>query len=199
LNTDQKATNHSALRMHDRYGCALIDYLEMFRFLFLFTSFVGLATKFNLISAAVQLENLNQNEIAILQYDSRPLGDYWLASALWNKHYCDLHNHVFIYYSGNECVYDEFTKLASPWCKVKAMRQANQDYPKIKLFIYMDSDAVIDRAFEKIPANSFLKLMQSKLNWNPEERPTMFNQDGPCWWCSLITRVGYKMCLNAGW
>ena len=75
------------------------------------------------IQSSVQLEYLNRAEIAILQYDSRPLENYWLASALWNKHYCDLHGHIFIYYSGKECQYDAFTRLASPWCKVKAMRQ----------------------------------------------------------------------------
>ena len=26
----------------------------------------------------------------------------------------------------------------------------------------------------------------------------VFNQDGPCWWCSLIKEKGYEMCLNAG-
>ena len=78
---------------------------------------------------AEQLSELNAREIAILQYDSRPLGDYWLASALWNKQYCDKHNHLFIYYSGDECRYNAYTRLASPWCKVKAMRQV------IELFI----------------------------------------------------------------
>ena len=73
--------------------------------------------------SSVELENLNRDEIALLQYDSRPLENYWLAAAQWNKHYCDLHGHIFIYYSGDECQYDEITRLASPWCKVKAMRQ----------------------------------------------------------------------------
>lgn len=75
------------------------------------------------IQSSVQLEYLNRAEIAILQYDSRPLENYWLASALWNKHYCDLHGHQFLYYRGDECDYDSSTRLASPWCKVKAMRQ----------------------------------------------------------------------------
>lgn len=69
------------------------------------------------------LSKLEPGEIAILQYDSRPLADYWLASALLNKLYCDKHNHVFIFYSAVDCHYDAHTQLASPWCKVKAMKQ----------------------------------------------------------------------------
>lgn len=82
-----------------------------------------LLTHFDATQSSVQLENLRHNEIAILQYDSRPLENYWLASALWNKHYCDLHGHIFLYYKGDDCNYDDSTRLASPWCKVKAMRQ----------------------------------------------------------------------------
>jgi hypothetical protein len=26
----------------------------------------------------------------------------------------------------------------------------------------------------------------------------VYNQDGPCWWCKLIKKAGYSMCLNAG-
>ena len=62
----------------------------------------------------------------------------------------------------------------------------------------MDSDAVIDLKFKDIPVNQMLKTMQTKLSWDPEDKPMIFNQDGPCWWCGLIKRVGYKTCLNAG-
>ena len=30
-------------------------------------------------------------------------------------------------------------------CKVKAMLQANTDLPHVRLFIYLDSDAVVDK------------------------------------------------------
>lgn len=46
--------------------------------------------------------------------------------------------------------------------------------------------------------NNLLMLMQQRLNWNPEKKPIIFNQDGPCWWCSMIKNKGYSMCLNAG-
>jgi hypothetical protein len=27
--------------------------------------------------------------------------------------------------------------------------------------------------------------MQKKLSWDPEQRPIVFNQDGPSWWCTV--------------
>lgn len=150
------------------------------------------------------IASLNPDEIAILQYDSRkPLSSYWLVSAQWNKKYCDKHGHKYLYYTSkyddeDDLGWCEKDVLASPWCKVKAMVQANEDYIHVKVFIYMDSDAVVDKKFEHMSLNSFLLLMTEKLNWIPSKQPIIFNQDGPCWWCSLIKRIGYSMCLNAG-
>ena len=89
--------------------------------------------KSSILRSSSQLAILKPEEIALIQYDSRPLGDYWLASALWNKNYCDRHGHIFIYYSGGECKYDASTRLASPWCKVKAMRQVVTNPPSAVL------------------------------------------------------------------
>ena len=142
---------------------------------------------------------IRPEDIALVQYDSRAMDDYWLASAQWNKHYCDRHRHQFIYYSTvKQCQYDKDNPLASPWCKVKAMVQANEDYPDVKVFVYMDSDAVVDMRFKDQPVGTLLKTMQTKMLWDPEAKPMVFNQDGPCWWCGLIKRVGYDKCLNAG-
>jgi hypothetical protein len=70
-------------------------------------------------------ERLEPAQIAIVQYDSRPLRDYWLTSAVWNHYYTQLHGHQFIYYNlEKECHYQE-TKLADAWCKVKAMLQVD--------------------------------------------------------------------------
>eukprot|EP01034_Spumella_vulgaris_P035043 gene35043-43210_t len=62
----------------------------------------------------------------------------------------------------------------------------------------MDSDAVIDKRFRHIPISEFLLTMQKKLSWDVSSKPIVFNQDGSCWWCSLVVRVGYNVCLNAG-
>ena len=56
------------------------------------------------------------------------------------------------------------------------MIQANLDYPEIKLFIYMDSDAVVGKKFSSSPVNDMLEVMQSALNWDPEQKPMVFNQ-----------------------
>ena len=150
-----------------------------------------------------QLKDLQPEEIAVLQYDNRLLqtNTYWDTAARYNRLYCLTHGHVYIYYSlseGENC-HIGGEELASPWCKVKAMLQANEDFPSVKLFIYLDSDAVVDKSFFNSSVNSLLDTIHRRLpDWDPETRPIVFNQDGPSWWCSLITRIGYKMCLNAG-
>lgn len=150
------------------------------------------------LSTSLNLWELKPEEIALLQFDSRPLKGYWLTAARWNSHYCETHGHKFIYYTSNSDCKFESEPLASPWCKVKAMLTANSDFPRIKLFIYMDSDAVIDYKFFNTSINIFVKTMQTKLNWDPLVKPMVFNQDGPCWWCTLVKNVGYSVCLNAG-
>ena len=50
------------------------------------------------------------------------------------------------------------------------------DHPDVKLFIYMDSDAVIDKQFEFTPLNDMMKIMQMNLEWDPILKPIVFNQ-----------------------
>eukprot|EP01035_Chromulina_nebulosa_P066216 gene66216-90633_t len=62
--------------------------------------FVG----FPLRRSTIDLETLRNDEIAILQYDSREIAktdkqSYWSAAAKWNNYYCKLHGHVFLYYT----------------------------------------------------------------------------------------------------
>lgn len=152
----------------------------------------------NLVSAVINLEKLKPSEIAMMQYDSREPRDYWLAAAKWNQAYCQRHGHVFIYYTTKEGCHHGEEKLATPWCKVKAMLAANAEYPAVKLFVYMDSDAVVDKRFALAPLNKYLRIMQDRLAWDPAAKPVVFNQDGSCWWCKLVVERGYKTCLNAG-
>ena len=166
------------------------------------------------ISSHIDISQLSAQEVAIVQFDSRPLSfasaknSYWSVSAAHNYKYCQTHGHSFLYYDLKEnslgekkCMaVDGKTVLADPWCKVKAMLSANEDakYSKIKLFVYMDSDAVLDHSFASKPLQKLLGTMQEKIAWNVGEKPTIFNQDGPCWWCDLVEGLGYKTCLNAG-
>jgi hypothetical protein len=160
--------------------------------------------------APVDISALDPASVAIIQFDSRKLvltggsgeSNYWTASALWNKYYCALHRHKFLYYTleggSGQCKSHTGEMLADPWCKVKAMVEADKQHVDIKLFVYMDSDAVLDRNFVNRPLQELLGVMQTKLGWKPHEKPTVFNQDGPCWWCDLVESKGYSMCLNAG-
>jgi len=148
--------------------------------------------------ANVDMRKVRNEEVLIMQFDSRPLKGYWLTSALWNNYYATKHNHTFVYYSSkSECAHG-LEPLASPWCKVKAMLQVDNDFPRHKIFIYMDSDAVINKRYLDTSVPEFAAMMQKELQWNPTKRPLVFNQDGKCWWCTLVERVGYTMCLNAG-
>lgn len=144
------------------------------------------------------LEDLKPSELAVLQFDSRAPSSYWEASAKWNNRYCSYHGHKYLYYSSTERCRLDNIELADPWCKVLAMIQSTLDHPDIKAFIYMDSDAVIDHQFFNVSLNGMLETVRTKLDWDVIEKPILFNQDGPCWWCSLVAKVGYNICLNAG-
>jgi len=146
------------------------------------------------------LDGLRAEEVAIVQFDSRAMSSYWLASANWNKFYCDKHGHKFLYFQApkGKCLHDGEVQLADPWCKVRTMQQATEDHPDVKLFVYMDSDAVVDTLNFDTSVLDFAKDMQRRLDWDVSKKPIIFNQDGPCWWCSLVAKKGYHMCLNAG-
>lgn len=108
---------------------------------------------------------LKPEEIAIVQFDSRPLKDYWLAAAKWNDAYCKKHGHKFLYYTTEEECHYKQEPLASAWCKVKAMINAMDDFPDVKLFMYMDSDAVVDKEFASQSLNKMFGTMQNNLEW----------------------------------
>lgn len=60
----------------------------------------GLMTAEDKLSRSRQvIKGLKPSEIALLQFDSRNLEDYWLTSAVWNDNYAKMHGHKFLYYS----------------------------------------------------------------------------------------------------
>jgi hypothetical protein len=101
------------------------------RYLELFLIF---SCSFHLVSCF--FDDLKDNEIAIVQFDSRPLRDYWLTSSLWNHDYATRHGHLFLYYNLQEDCHYLDTKLAQPSCKVKAMIQVMIQYSFI-LIIFL--------------------------------------------------------------
>lgn len=152
------------------------------------------------ISPAINdfLTDVKPSEIALLQFDSRELGNYWGTAALWNNYYAGEHGHRYLYYTTNSSCHLGDTQLANPWCKVLAMIQASKDHPSVRVFIYMDSDAVIDELYRNVSLNNILEHIHNHLHWNVDQKPIIFNQDGPCWWCNLVAKAGYSKCLNAG-
>lgn len=129
-----------------------------------------------LCSCSVRLDLLAESEVVLLQFDTRPLrnGSYWTAAAQYNQQYCRTHGHQFAYYtlSGAARCNVQGVELAAPWCKVRAMMQAQEDYPLARMFLYLDSDAIIDRKFFSTSVLKIMQTMHEKLpDWDPETKP----------------------------
>ena len=49
-------------------------------------------------------DDLKPNDIAIVQFDTRKLADYWNASARWNKYFAMSHGHQYLFlYMRGKC------------------------------------------------------------------------------------------------
>jgi hypothetical protein len=144
---------------------------------------------------SLKKDDLKANDIAIIQFDTRELADYWEASARWNKAYALYHGHQYAYLTSRERCKSEIHKLSPVWCKVKAMVAATTLLPRAKAFVYLDSDAVMTSNHSLAEILGFIRR---DLKWNMHQRPVAFNQDGPGWSCKNAMRLGYKYCLNSG-
>jgi hypothetical protein len=60
-------------------------------------------------------------DIALIQYDTRPLGpEYWGVAARWNYAFARKHGHPYYYFSSaetEECLYSDIS-ISIVWCKV---------------------------------------------------------------------------------
>lgn len=140
--------------------------------------------------------DIKPNDLAVIQYDSRPLSQYWNISARWNKAYCEKYGHQYYYLSSKLiCKYSANLVLANAWCKVKAMIAANNMISSVRAFLFLDSDAVIT---VNNSMSTVLGLISKSLKWNMIEKPIAFNQDGPGWSCKYTMKLGYKICFNSG-
>jgi hypothetical protein len=140
-------------------------------------------------------DDLSASDIGIIQFDTRPLTDYWEASARWNKAYAQYHGHKYVYMSmQTECKCGEY--LVSPvWCKVKAMVHASDILPRAKAFVFLDSDAVVTSNHSLA---DIVAYMRHDLQWDLRTRPVAFNQDGPGWSCKHTMELGFNYCFNSG-
>ena len=58
-------------------------------------------------------DDLKPSDIALIQFDTRPLSGYWNASAVWNKAYALYHGHKYAYLTINEQCSKDGYKLHS--------------------------------------------------------------------------------------
>jgi hypothetical protein len=139
---------------------------------------------------------IKRDEIAIIQYDSRPLGNYWNVTARWNREYSRKNGHKYYYFSQKTdyCVNGD-VKLGAPWCKVRAMIAADKYIQDSKMIIFLDSDALVTANYSMDVIISYIK---KDLYWNWREKPVVFNQDGPGFACKHAIFVNYGICLNSG-
>lgn len=157
------------------------------------------------------LSELSSERFAIIQFDSRnPSRDtYWYRTMQWNAAYAKRHGHQYLYYSfpssdnneTNRCIsYNDTELLADPWCKVKSMLQAHDDYDGVDFFLYLDSDALIPHHHSHLSLQDLVKNITTHLDWNIVEKPMIFNQDGtPSWWCDKhVKGRNLTWALNAG-
>ena len=72
-----------------------------------------------LVGSSSSVPSLQPEEIALIQFDSRPLDgpSYWRAAHDYNAAYCRIHQHVYVFYTllpQDTCnIHGE--ELASPW------------------------------------------------------------------------------------
>jgi regulator of extracellular matrix RemA (YlzA/DUF370 family) len=114
---------------------------------------------------------MSNKEIAIIQYDSRPLGNYWNVSSRWNYQYSLAYQHSYYYFSqrsDSECTNEEeSTPLSPSWCKVKAMLIADQIITEQKYLLFMDSDALITSNYSMSTVLSYMtKYLSPYWNWD---------------------------------
>ena len=75
---------------------------------------------------------------------------WWWASAALTARQAARHGDRYVHYRvpPTGCVAaDGLTELTAPWCKVKAMLQAMDDFPGAAVFLYLDSDAAVSPAY----------------------------------------------------
>lgn len=182
----------------------ILSFIELLLVCFIMRIHAGQEVLYNF---QPQPDDLQPHELAVIQYDSRPLADYWNTSARWNKAFCDKfgHQYFFLTSSGEssdgpaQCTYAGHA-LAPAWCKVKAMLHANALASiSAKAFLYLDSDVVITVKSGNYSLTSLLGYMRADKRWDMVQRPVAFNQDGPGWSCKFtMQKVGYPRCLNSG-
>lgn len=120
-----------------------------------------------------QHDDISAKDLAIIQFDTRSLSDYWNISVHWNSEYAHKHGHQFAFLTmDGKCMYATF-ELSPVWCKVKAMVAAAQLLPSAKAFVYLDTDAVVTANYS---LTDIIGYMRVHLKWDLKKMPVAFNQ-----------------------
>jgi hypothetical protein len=141
---------------------------------------------------------LKPEELLIIQFDSRPLDNYWLVTSQWNAHYAARYGHHYQFVTGNDqpCTSCDGSTIGQAWCKLKTMLMIDTTAAKtIKAILYLDSDAVITVNHSMSTVISYIK---QDLHWDISKMPMAFNQDGPGFACKQTISLGYSKCFNSG-
>jgi hypothetical protein len=166
----------------------------------------------------VSWPNVPHQRFAIVQFDGRspweiiPTGPNTFKyiptihniGSIWNHLYSKQHGHEYIlYHWGNQtkgCRSNKNQTLAEAWCKIRAMQEVQNMFPKADYFLYLDTDAVVDPKFFDEPLNNLLYNMttQWSLNWDIDKKPFTLNMEGPSYWCRRVSDANFTNCINTG-
>ncbi|EGB02649.1 hypothetical protein AURANDRAFT_68689, partial [Aureococcus anophagefferens] len=156
-----------------------------------------------------------------VQSDSRAPSDvapakrnesWWWASAALTARQAARHGDRYVHYRvpPTGCVAaDGLTELTAPWCKVKAMLQAMDDFPDAAVFLYLDSDAAVSPAYANrslVALGDFVaaSVAARTPGFGDESRPVALSRDGHGHWCVTLWKRRkllphhWDACLNAG-
>lgn len=159
------------------------------------------------------LQDIQPHELAIIQYDSRPLGDYWNSSAYWNFAFAQKWNHQYLFISGSTFEEDELSRKGmggfdhndvSLTNGIKNRKNRVCRHPdgvslspvwcKVKAMVrakrylptakaFVFFDSDIAVTLTNQSLTNVFAFMRKDLGWNYKEMPVAFNQDGPGWAC----------------
>lgn len=95
------------------------------------------------------------------------------------------------------------------------MIAVSEMYPKVKSFIYLDSDAIVTTNYSMVRHMQYtlgclqsnnitaiqaaiVSFMKYQLEWDIDAQPIALNQDGPNLGCRGALSFGYPTCFNTG-
>ena len=100
----------------------------------------------------------------------------------------DVYAHYVIPPTG--CVaFDGLSEIAAPWCKVKGMLQAMEDFPSEDEFLFLDSDAAVNENFDGSRLADVVSFVADRAPFFANfSKPVGVGRDGPGPWVRELYR-----------